>query len=91
MTSKWNVPNRAMLERGGWQIMHEGDDKWIAVHATSGQMLSTWLNTDKWAEDRREDYNLCAEAAAMDFCYFLAKRVYIEKIMSEIDEEESVK
>jgi hypothetical protein len=86
--SEWQVPNRIMLERGGWQIMHEGDDKWIAVHAASGQMMSTWLDTHTWPEDRRDDYDLLVESAAHDFCLFLAKRVYVNKLHKEIDAEE---
>ncbi len=90
--SKWDISKRDILRAAGWEIFHEGDEKYCAVHQLTGRIATIWIDIEKHITPRfgeTEDFNIYAEEVAYRLFDCLSEPHDWDKWFQQLDKEES--
>jgi hypothetical protein len=86
----WEVSKRDMLRAAGWEIFHDNDERWCAVHAATGRIATIWVDYQKYIQwrDDNENFDVGAEVAAGFLFDCLSESHDHDKWLFRIDREE---
>ena len=93
-TPQWGNTDLTILRAAGWDVLHDMDERWVAVHATSGRIIFTWIDVEEQIEwhnlpaDSMEAFELCQRAAAYHFSCHLQERHDHEKWLYQLGQED---
>ena len=82
----WDVSKRDILRAAGWEIFHEDDESWCAVHNATGRIATIWVDYEqylKWREDN-QNFDVAAEVAASFLLDCLSERYDHDEWLSNL-------
>ncbi len=90
--SKWDISKRDILRAAGWEIFHDNDEKYCAVHHLTGRIATIWIDIEQYITPRfgqTEDFNIYAEEVAYRLFDCLQEPHDWDKWFQKLDEEEA--